>query len=53
MKNEPITVVLNEKEVKEIIPCPKCDGKILEKKTKRGKIFYGCSNYPKCKTIIK
>ncbi len=37
-----------EKEVKEIIPCPKCDGKILEKKTKRGKIFYGCSNYPKC-----
>lgn len=37
-----------EKEVKEIISCPKCDGKILEKKTKRGKIFYGCSNYPKC-----
>ena len=37
-----------EKEVKEIISCPKCDGKILEKKTKRGKMFYGCSNYPKC-----
>lgn len=37
-----------EKEEKEIISCPKCDGKILEKKTKRGKIFYGCSNYPKC-----
>lgn len=37
-----------EKEVKEIISCPKCDGKILEKKTKREKIFYGCSNYPKC-----
>ena len=37
-----------EKEVKEVMPCPKCDGKILEKKTKRGKIFYGCSNYPKC-----
>lgn len=37
-----------EKEVKEIISCPKCDGKILEKKTKRRKIFYGCSNYPKC-----
>ena len=36
------------KEVKEIINCPKCDGKIIEKKTKRGKIFYGCSNYPKC-----
>ena len=37
-----------EKEVKEIISCPKCDGKILEKKTKIGKICYGCSNYPKC-----
>ena len=37
-----------EKEVKEIMPCPKCEGKIIEKKTKRGKIFYGCSNYPKC-----
>ena len=37
-----------KKEVKEIIACPKCDGKIIEKKTKKGKIFYGCSNYPKC-----
>ena len=32
----------------EIIDCPKCDGKILLKKTRRGKDFYGCSNYPKC-----
>ena len=37
-----------EKEVKEIMLCPKCEGKIIEKKTKRGKFFYGCSNYPKC-----
>lgn len=37
-----------KKEVKEIMPCPKCDGKIIERKTKRGKVFYGCSNYPKC-----
>jgi len=36
------------REVKEIMPCPKCDGKIIEKKTRKGKIFYGCSNYPKC-----
>ncbi|MBQ8192822.1 MAG: type I DNA topoisomerase [Bacilli bacterium] len=43
--------IKNEKEEKvvtEIIDCPKCDGKIIERKTKRGKIFYGCSNYPKC-----
>ncbi|MGM9882139.1 MAG: type I DNA topoisomerase [Bacilli bacterium] len=37
-----------EKEVKIIIDCPKCDGKIIEKKTRKGKIFYGCTNYPKC-----
>ena len=22
---------------------------IIEKKSKRGKVFYGCNNYPKCK----
>jgi DNA topoisomerase-1 len=30
------------------IPCPKCSGELVERKTKRGKIFYGCSNYPQC-----
>ena len=40
-----------EKQVKELMTCPICKtGKIVEKKTKRGKIFYGCNNYPKCKT---
>lgn len=34
----------------EICNCPNCDGKIVEKKSRRGKIFYGCNNYPKCKT---
>ncbi len=38
------------KETKEICDCPNCDGKIIEKKTRKGKIFYGCNNYPKCKT---
>ena len=33
------------------VSCPQdgCDGFLVEKKTKRGRIFYGCSNYPKCK----
>ena len=39
-----------KKEVIEIIDCPKCSGKIIEKKSKKGKIFYGCNNFPKCKT---
>ena len=38
-----------EQEVKEIMNCPLCSGKVIEKKTRRGKIFYGCNNYPKCK----
>ena len=38
-----------KKEVNEICKCPKCDkGMIVERKTKKGKIFYGCNNYPKC-----
>ena len=28
--------------------CPKCGGDIFIKKTRRGKTFYGCSNYPTC-----
>ncbi len=40
------------KEIKEIMDCPKCDGKIIEKKTRKGKVFYGCSNYPKCNVAV-
>ena len=43
IKSEPRAVV-------EICNCPNCDSKIIEKKSKKGKVFYGCSNYPKCKT---
>ncbi len=37
-----------EKETKVICKCPKCGGNIVEKKTRKGKVFYGCDNYPKC-----
>ena len=47
------TESLETKESKEVkslnIDCPKCEGgQIIFKKSKRGKIFYGCSIYPKC-----
>lgn len=29
-------------------PCPKCGGKLLAKKSKKGKKFFGCANYPQC-----
>ena len=41
-----------EKEIKEIMDCPKCGGKIIEKTTKKGKVFYGCNNFPKCKVAV-
>jgi len=30
------------------VKCPKCGGDIIEKKTKKRKLFWGCSNWPKC-----
>lgn len=31
------------------VKCPKCgDGEILERKSKKGRLFYGCNQYPKC-----
>ncbi|MBI5045693.1 MAG: type I DNA topoisomerase [Candidatus Niyogibacteria bacterium] len=31
------------------IKCPKCgDGDVIERRTKKRRLFYGCSNYPKC-----
>ena len=31
------------------IKCPKCgEGEIIEKKSKAGKVFYGCNKYPDC-----
>ena len=30
------------------VQCPKCGGDIIKRHTKKGKNFYGCSNYPNC-----
>ncbi len=50
--NYPECKYIKKEEIKEVIvcDCPNCDGKIIERKSKRGKLFYGCNNYPKCKT---
>jgi len=32
------------------IPCPNaCGGTLVQRKTRRGKLFYGCSRFPKCR----
>lgn len=34
------------------VTCPKCEtGDIIVRKSKKGRVFYGCSNYPQCDFI--
>lgn len=35
------------------VPCPepKCQGKVVQRRSKKGKVFYGCSEYPTCKFV--
>lgn len=33
--------------------CPRCGGELVLRQSRTGSMFYGCSNYPKCKFIKK
>jgi len=35
-------------QIKTGVACPECDGDLVEKRTRRKRVFYGCSNYPEC-----
>ena len=43
----------NTKPVKNTIktPCPLCGGTVVQKRSKKGKTFYGCENYPNCSFV--
>ena len=30
------------------VPCPKCNSEVVIRKTKKGRRYYGCENYPEC-----
>ena len=34
------------------IVCPKDAGDVVERKSRRGKVFYGCANYPDCDFVL-
>lgn len=35
------------------ITCPKCNkGSLIKRKSKRGRVFYGCSEYPHCDFVL-
>ncbi len=44
----------NTKPISTGVSCPEdgCDGEILQRQSRKGKIFYSCSNYPKCKFAL-
>ncbi len=33
------------------VKCPLCNGSIVERRTRKGKLFYGCSSYPECRFV--
>ena len=33
------------------VKCPKCGGDIIEKRSQKGRLFYGCSGYPECRNV--
>ena len=30
------------------VDCPKCGGDLVQRKSRKGRVFYGCANYPEC-----
>ncbi len=41
LKSDPVSTGVN---------CPDCkEGEVLERRSRRGKLFFGCARYPKCK----
>jgi DNA topoisomerase-1 len=34
------------------VTCPKDGGDVVERKSRRGKVFYGCANYPDCDFVL-
>ena len=33
------------------VPCPTCQGEVVLRRSKKGRAFYGCSNYPECQWV--
>lgn len=34
------------------VSCPRCDGELVLRRSKKGRKFYGCSNYPECEFVV-
>jgi len=38
-------------QIKVGVKCPQCGGELIERMSKKRRIFYGCGNYPECRFI--
>lgn len=34
------------------VACPRCGGHLVERRSRKGRTFYGCANYPKCDFVV-
>lgn len=34
------------------VPCPRCGSDLVERRSRKGRPFYGCSAYPKCDFVV-
>ncbi len=42
----------NTKSINKVVgKCPECGGDVVERKSKKGNLFYGCVNYPDCQFV--
>jgi DNA topoisomerase-1 len=46
--NYPACTYSRQLQKKTGVKCPRCGGDIVERRSKRGRVFYGCGTYPSC-----
>jgi DNA topoisomerase-1 len=46
--NYPVCTYSRQLQKKTGVTCPRCGGDIVERRSKRGRVFYGCGTYPAC-----
>jgi DNA topoisomerase-1 len=46
--NYPACTYSRQLQTKTGVMCPRCGGDIVERRSKRGRVFYGCGTYPTC-----
>jgi DNA topoisomerase-1 len=46
-------VCRNAKSLPTGVKCPKCGGDVVQRRSRKGSVFFGCSNYPNCDYLTR